>query len=175
MDLTIVETKPPVVELGDGHVTAFCNDFHLYSRYRMAASGTVSRAGSSFDVTGTASFDHMWGFYPASVIAETVALKLGLDDGRDVFVGVAKAPRLDIGLRFGVISGREGEVTTLHHDDFSLTPTRYWRRDQTCAYPVEWDVEVAGLRLHVSAVVDESELRTTDPVIAALWPEFPAY
>ena len=57
-----------------------------------------------------------------------------------------------------------------------MRPTRYWRRDSTCSYPVEWDVDVKGLRLHVRPSLEHTELRATRwPEMYALWPEWPAY
>jgi hypothetical protein len=54
-----------------------------------------------------------------------------------------------VSLRTRWISDARGNVTTLRREDFAVTPGRLWRRDATCAYPVEWGVTIKGLRLHV--------------------------
>lgn len=176
VDLEIDESKPPVIQLGDGHVTLYCNSFSLYSRYRMHAQGTVHDAAGSREVVGTSSFDHLWGFYPGAVAGQTIALKLGLDNGLDAFVGIARTPDGQAaGLQFGAVSDKHGRTTTLHAADATLTPVRYWQRDATCRYPVAWDVRIGTAHFHVEAVIDGAELRATDPAVLALWPEFPAY
>jgi predicted secreted hydrolase len=99
-----------------------------------------------------------------------------LRDGRDMTVWVPR-PGGDqlVSLRTGWISDARGNVTTLRREDFAVTPRRLWRRDATCAYPVEWDVTIKGLRLHVRPALDSTELRTIgSPLSPLLWPEFPA-
>jgi predicted secreted hydrolase len=174
--LQLRQTKAPVLAFGDGHSSAYCQDFDMYSRARMKVTGDLVAMGDQQSVAGTASFDHLWGFYPGAAVAETTALKYSLRDGRDILLGLARPPRSNaITLSFGWISDKQGRVRRLHRGDYSLTPGRTWSAGPGCSYPIDWDVTVLGLRLHSRPVLDESELRVEDPAVAAAWPEWPRY
>jgi predicted secreted hydrolase len=183
VELSLKPSKPAVAQLGDGYFTAYCNYVYLYSRVRMRVTGTLEQGGRPVRVTGTSTFDHSWGFSPLVEVASWDWLTLGLDDGRDVFLLVVRGLRnrkqlpVDVesigDLYTGSISNRRGRVKTLHRGDFTITPTRYWRRDPTCTYPVEWDVNVKGERLHIRASLDTTEVRAIrDPAAFTLWPVY---
>jgi predicted secreted hydrolase len=177
LDLRFTSTKPPTMGFGgDGYLNAYCNTAYVYSRPRMRIRGTLRQDGRSVPVRGTGMFDHNWGFGPGQEIAGWDWLNFELDDGRDISIATATVPKNGelASVHTGSISDARGRVTTLHRGDFSLTPTRYWRRDETCSYPVEWDVRVKGLRLHVRALLDANEVRTPEmPQNYALWPGWP--
>jgi predicted secreted hydrolase len=179
LELELKAVKPAVVEFGDGFTTFYCNSFYNYSRPRMRAVGTLTRQGKAARVTGSSNFTHNWGFAPGFETLRYNHFTFELDDGRDVHVARLRAGRSDSdGAAFyaGSISDAQGRVTALHRGDFALRETRYWQRDKTCKYPVEWDVTVQGRHLHVRPSVVRSELRATQwPAMFALWPEWPAY
>ncbi len=179
LDLALEAVKAPVLGFEDGFMTFYCNSAHLYSRERMRTVGTLQKAGKRVRLAGSTHFMHQWGFMPGFDVLRYNHLTFELDDGRDIHIGNLRAGRTDndaASLDVGSISDASGRTTTLHRGDFHMRPTRYWRRDATCKYPVEWDIEVKGLRLHVRSSFDRAELRATRwPAMYALWPEWPAY
>lgn len=170
--LRIKQHKPVVLAFGDGHATAYCENFDLYSRTRESVSGTSGREA----VVGTGSFDHLWGFYPAAAGTETTALKYSLKDGRDILLGLARMPRSSaISLAFGWVSDRSGRVTRLRRGDYTLGAVRQWSAGPGCSYPVDWDVTVLGTHLHSRPLLDATEIQIADLALAAAWPEWPRY
>jgi predicted secreted hydrolase len=130
----------------------------------MAITGTVTAPGSASPVrvTGSGYFEHAWGFLPALDAANWDLFALQLDDGRDLYLAQMRdRPTSQFTLDFGAISNQAGRVTTLHRADFSVTPTGYWQRDATCRYPVDYDLDVRGLHLHIHPVIQAQELRAT--------------
>jgi predicted secreted hydrolase len=123
---------------------------------------------------------HTWGFSPAidQGLVQYHLFGLRLADGRDIFLGdIHLRGASNIGsIRTGSISRPNGHMTILHTNDFSYTPTSYWRRDATCTYPTAFNITVKGMHLHVQAAVPQTELRALRwPVVYALWPEWPDY
>ena len=178
LDLALKQRKPPVIELGDGYGNFYCNANYFYSRPRMATVGTMTQSGKRTRVTGTSNFLHQWGFMPAIDIATSTYLSFQLRDGRDIFLGLLSLRNDgdELSVHIGSISDARGRVTTLNRRDFRITPTGYWKRDDTCKYPVEYDVEVKGLRLHVAPQLEHTEIRADRwPEMFALWPAWPVY
>jgi len=82
-------------------------------------------------------------------------------------------PHNNTEFEYGYISDADGNVTTLRHGDFTATPTRFWRRDATCEYPVDWDVDLGGIHLHAQSVLDGAEMRPTKhPEVLVLFPSY---
>jgi predicted secreted hydrolase len=178
LDLSLESIKPPVIHLGDGYMTLYCNSSYFYSRPRMRTVGTLSQGGTTVPVTGTSNFLRQWGFNVALEVANTTYLSFQLDDGRDVSLGVARLRQdgEEATLRLGSISDAQGNVTTLHSGDFSIVPTGFWRRDASCSDPVEYDITVEGLHLHARPSLQQAEVRATRwPLLFALWPAWPVY
>jgi predicted secreted hydrolase len=125
-------------------------------------------------VSGATNFDRQWGFNVALEVTNTNYFTAQLDDGRDIFVGIVRLRENgeEATLYLGSISDAAGHVTTLHRGDFKVTPTGYWQRDPGCAYPVDYDIEVAGMHLHIRPSVQASEVRATPnwPQMLVLWP-----
>jgi predicted secreted hydrolase len=178
LDLSMDSSKPPVITLDDGYETAYCNSFRLYSRMRMAITGTLKQDGRSVTVDGAGDFFHQWGFMPFLDIVSTQFLSFELDDGRDIFIAVGRlrSDGDEFTIHLGSISDAAGNATALHSGNFTITPTRFWQRDASCSYPVEYDVMVQGLRLHVRPPLEQAEVRATRwPLMYALWPAWPVY
>jgi predicted secreted hydrolase len=176
LDLSLKATRPPVFLFGNGYLNAYCNTSYFYTRPRMDVAGTLQHSGPPVPVTGTAIFDRNWGFDPAQEIAGWDWMNFQLDDGRDIAVVVISLlnGNTTITLRTGVISDQHGNEVHLHPGDFTATPTRYWQRDATCRYPVDWDVTIKGLTLHAHALLDRTEMRSLrSPLTYALWPGWP--
>ncbi|MEO8229901.1 MAG: carotenoid 1,2-hydratase, partial [Chloroflexota bacterium] len=62
LDLTVEATAPPTLHDQDGWVDfGPAGGSYYYSRTKMAADGALTLDGRTFQVTGTAWFDHQWG------------------------------------------------------------------------------------------------------------------
>ncbi|MFL5909480.1 MAG: lipocalin family protein [Gaiellaceae bacterium] len=173
--LSLRATRPPTIQLGDGYLSAWCNNSYYYTRDRMRASARLVKGGRTVAATGDGSFSHQWGFMPLMETVQYNYLSFQLADGRSIVVAEMRDDQDPKHFRIdaGSISYPDGRSTQLHHDDFSFTPTRWWQRDATCRYPVEWDVRVKGMHLHARAELDGSEARATGhPEIYATWPEW---
>jgi predicted secreted hydrolase len=178
LDLDLAATKPTVKELDNGYGDFFCQSTYFYRRPRMEITGRLSRGGSTQSIAGTANFLHQWGFMPAIDAVQSTYITAELNDGRDVFLGIVTLRALGnvLDYRMGSISASDGTVTILHRDDYSIMPTSVWQRDATCSYPSGYDVDVAGVRLHVRAALPNSEVRATRwPEMYGLWPAWPDY
>jgi predicted secreted hydrolase len=178
LDLSLTAGKPVVPASDDGLVTFYCHSVYWYSRVRLQTAGTLTYAGTRTPVTGTSVLHHEWGFVPAELVglAGWDWLDFELDDGRDMSVVVGKPPRPAgnvVSMATGYISKADGSIVTLHRGDFTMHPTRYWRRGPTCRYPVAWNVAIKGLHLRTEALVDSTELRATSaPLGYVLWPSW---
>ena len=179
LDLALEAVKPAVIEFEDGFTTFYCNSLFSYSRVRVPTIGTLKLGGKQVRLSGSSHFIHQWGFAPGFDTLRYNHFTFELEDGRDIYIARLRAGRNDgdqASFYAGSISDASGHTTTLHRGDFDMRPTRYWRRDSTCRYPVEWDVDVKGLHLHVRPSLEHAELRATRwPEMYALWPEWPAY
>ena len=178
LNLTLEATRPPTIQLGDGYLSFYCSSSYYYTREGMRASARLVDGGRTVAATGDGNFTHQWGFMPGMETLNYNYLSFQLADGRDIVVAQM---RLDHDpdhsrIESGSISYPDGRSTLLHHGDFSFTPTRWWQRDATCRYPVEWDVRVRSMHLHARAALDDSEVRATGhPETYAMWPEWPDY
>jgi predicted secreted hydrolase len=174
LQLSIDAVKPPILQFGDGRLNFYCQTADFYSRPRMAIHGTLQLPGPynhTVPVSGLGYFEHAWGFIPALDLANWDLINLQLRDGRDIYAAQLRdRPNgTEFTYDFGATSNPAGQVRTLHRNDFTLTPTAYWRRDSTCSYPVEYDLDVGRTHLHITPVLKQQELRATnDPLIFVL-------
>jgi predicted secreted hydrolase len=178
LNLALRATRAPTIQLGDGYLSAWCNDSYYYSRDDMRASGQLVKGGRTVPATGDGNFTHQWGSMPLMETVQYNYLSFQLADGRAITVAEMRSneDKRPFSIDAGAISYPDGRSTTLHRGDFSLEPTRNWQRDATCSYPVEFDVRVKGMRLHVRPALDQSEVRATQhPEMYATWPEWPDY
>ena len=172
LDLTLTARDAPV---NNGPIQGLCNSAEVYSRERIPTRGTIGQGTRKVPVVGASHFFHLWGFTPGFVVAHVTAFTFDLDDGRSLFAGELRLREggEEFTLRIGSLTDRDGSVMKLGHDDIEFIPGRRWRRSPTCSYPVEWQVRVGDLHLRTRAALDSTELRPTDPVSLALFPEWP--
>jgi predicted secreted hydrolase len=186
LTLSLTATRPPVYLFGNGYINAYCNNAYFYTRPRMRISGTLRHAGTTTRLTGTAIFDRNWGADPAQEIAGWDWLNFKLNNGRDVVIILAtlKKGNTTVTVKTGLISDSRGREVHLHPSDLQATPTRYWQRDSTCRYPVDWNIAMrtrgtkthatSWLHLHAHALLDQTETRSfRTPLAYALWPGWP--
>jgi predicted secreted hydrolase len=163
LDLVLEETKAPVLQHQGGYTDyPFGGYTYYYSRERMTATGTLTIDGVPLRVTGTAWFDHQYGelFKAAKLGWDWFAIQL--DDGRDLMLYVVRDPSGPL-LVGGSLSSAQCEKTEF--TEYRVTPLATWVSPHTgCRYPMGWRVEVAGMSLELTPVLEDQELFTARPV-----------
>ncbi len=141
---------------------------------RLAARGSISVAGTPFDVQGTAWFDHEWGTTELETgTAGWDWFALQLDDGRDLMLYVLRG-RDGQPTRFssGTLVAADGSWTRLEPGDFSVRATGTWTSPESGAvYPSGWTVSVASpaLELEVTPLLRTTELDTLATTGTIYW------
>jgi len=169
LDLTLSSAKPPAIH-GSGGISrkgscATCAS-HYYSFTRLATSGTLSSAGTSYTVEGTSWMDHEFGsdeLQPDQSGWDWFSIQL--DDGREIMLyrlrrtGGGTTPESS-----GSVVDAAGRVTHLPLHDFQIEATGSWRSPATNAlYPSGWIVSVHGIapRLRLVPLLADQELANT--------------
>jgi len=138
------------------------NASYYYSATRMAATGTVTVAGETFDVEGLAWMDREWS---TSALGDDQVgwdwFALQLDDGRDLMYYQLRTqdgtpdPESD-----GVLVGEDGTKTPLYRDDVTLEVTDTWTSPLGGTYPSGWRLRVPAqdLDLTITPYFEAQEL-----------------
>lgn len=174
LELTLRPEKPPAIH-GEGGVSAKGDGAgrasHYYSFTRLRAEGAVTVEGRRTEVAGSSWFDHEWATNQLS--ANQVGwdwFSLQFDHGEELMLFQLRTK--DGGRdrwSGGSWIARDGAVTRIANEDFSLEPLATWKSDATKgAYPVRWRVRIParGLDIEVAARMRDQELRL-DPI--AYW------
>jgi predicted secreted hydrolase len=138
----------------------------------MTASGSLTLAGRTVDVRGSAWFDHQWGDFISVGGGGWDWLALNLADGTDLAVSLVRAADGSYPLVYGTLVDRDGRTRHLDRSAFSVTVTGRWRSARTSAeYPAGWVVEVPGdrLRIELSPTVAAQELDTRATTGVVYW------
>ena len=165
LDLVLTQTKPFVYQ-GDRGLDPKGdepgNASYYYSATRLAAEGTVTVAGETFDVAGLAWMDREWStsaLGPDQVGWDWFALQL--DDGRELMYyqlrrndGTAD-PESD-----GVLVAQDGTKTPVARDDVALEVLDTWTSPLGGTYPSSWRLRVPSqaLDLTVTPYFEAQEL-----------------
>ena len=122
------------------------NASYYYSFTRLPAAGQVTVDGRSFAVAGSAWLDREWS---TSVLGPDIQgwdwFALQLDDGTDLMVYRLRRRDLTASpFSNGILVDASGAVIQrLAAQDFTLTPTQYWRsRKSGARYAVGWDLAI---------------------------------
>jgi predicted secreted hydrolase len=139
------------------------NASFYYSFPRLAANGSITMAGQTFDVTVTAWMDREWGssaLSPGVVGWEWFALQLS--DGRELmFYRLRDGNGNATSYSGGTLIERDGTTERLGAQDVELSATRRWISPSTGnAYPIAWRLRIPRHRvqLTVEPVLDNQEL-----------------
>lgn len=138
---------------------------YYYSLPRIAATGTLSRAGHSYPVSGVAWFDHEWGsgalgsgqsgwdWFALQLADGSTFMFYALRD-RDGAADVHSA---------GTFVDAAGVVRPLGHADVSIEVKDHWTGAQAVRYPSAWRIQSAALALDllIRPVLADQELQTT--------------
>lgn len=165
IDLVLHSRKPPAIHGEDGisrkGPCASCAS-HYYSFTRLQTSGTLTRAGERYAVSGISWMDHEYG--SGELARNQVGwdwFSMQLNDDREIML--YRLRERDGGTTpqsSGSIVGRSGDVTHLALSAFSIAATGTWRSPHTGAlYPSGWTVNVRGVgALTLVPVMRDQEL-----------------
>lgn len=164
-DLQLASTKRPVLQHDQGYTAYPWGGYtYYYSREGMAAAGTVTIAGVTLPVTGTAWFDHQWGDMSSIVQLGWDWFALELDDNSEIMMFVVRESGRQA-LVGGSVSGADGITTQISANDFAVTPLGQWTRPHTgCTYPSGWTIALGDKRFTVTPAIPDQELSTATPV-----------
>lgn len=121
-----------------------------YSGTRLASKGTLQIDGRSLEVEGESWFDHEWAtnqLAPGQIGWDWFSVQL--DDGTELMIyQLRKKDGSADGASSGSFIAADGSVRHLSASEIRLKPTKHWESPKTKGrYPVEWRVEIPGLRL----------------------------
>ena len=159
-----LDVSVPVVLQGDRGLSAKGPQqaSYYYSMPGMPVRGTLTSAGRSHQVSGSAWLDREWS---TSVLGTAQVgwdwFALEFVDGRKLMVFQLR--RRD-GSRDlydqGILIDADGASRALGADDFELTPRRFWTDAWGVAWPIEWQLSIGSEELHVAAAVDDQRMPT---------------
>ncbi|MEM0895558.1 MAG: lipocalin-like domain-containing protein [Verrucomicrobiota bacterium] len=172
LDLKFISRKAPVINGTTGcsqKADGAGNATHYYSLTRLETSGTVTIDGKVHRVSGWSWKDREWG---SNQLTENQTgwdwFSIHFDDGSDLMLYQLRT--VDGGTdpnSSGSYTDSKGVKTHLTRDDFTLTPLRKWKSEETEGeYPVEWKISVPkfGIEATSKAEFDAQELAL--PIIA---------
>ena len=142
-----------------------------YSRPQLVVAGTLTVAGNTHAVRGTAWLDHEWSSaYLAAEARGWDWIGINFDDG-----GALMAFRIRRADGSGYWAGgtyrdAAGTPHTLDPASVRFTPQKRWRSVRTgIDYPVAFRVEAGGLDLTLAPLIDDQELDSRASVGTVYW------
>jgi hypothetical protein len=171
LELELSATKEPALHDQDGWIDfGAAGGSYYYSRTAMDATGSLTVAGATFDVVGSAWFDHQWGDFISIGGGGWDWFAVNLDDGTDLTLSLVRDADGSYPLVYGTIVDPDGTVRHLDRDAFTVTVTDQWASPTTGAvYPARWDIALPDEDLHITltpTVADqELDTRATTGVI----------
>ena len=174
LELDFSATQPPLLQGMAGYSQKGPRPesaSYYYSLPQLAATGTITQAGSTSTGRGTAWLDHEWS---SSYMDERAVgwdwIGINLDDGgalmafqmRDAAGGVLWAG--------GALRSAGGEVRTFVQTEVRFTPLRHWRSPRTGAlYPVSWRVQAGEHEFGIDCLFEDQENDTRATTGAIYW------
>jgi len=164
LDVSLESTKPAVLQHGDGYAEYDVGGYtYYYSRERMAATGTIGVAGQTFDVTGTAWFDHQWGELGQVMNTGWDWFALQLDGGTELMLYILRPKGGDVSLG-GSFTDADCQTTELGPENLKVTSLGEWTSPDTdCTYPSGWTVEFGDQSYTLTPVLEDQELYDVAP------------
>ncbi len=166
LDLQLDAVKPMVGHGEDGFDAKGPepgNASAYFSFTRMAAEGTVSRGGSTYDVSGLAWMDREWS---TSVLSPDIDgwdwFAIQLQDGRDImYYRLRRDDGTASDFSGGTMVLADGSTVPLSAEDVIVNETRFWRSPVSgIRYPVAWRLAMPAfdMDLNLEAVMDAQEV-----------------
>ena len=164
LNLTVRAAKP-LVRNGDRGLSrknaVAGNASYYYSFTRLPAAGTVTVAGTAYDVGGLAWMDREWS---TSALAPDQAgwdwFALQLSDGSDLMVYFLRRKDGSIDpFSAGSLVNAHGAVTKLSAQDLRLRVREHWTSSRGgVVYPAGWRLRTPTLDLEISPKVSDQEM-----------------
>ncbi|ELB2793132.1 carotenoid 1,2-hydratase [Aeromonas hydrophila] len=155
LDLQVSAAKPAVLQGKAGYSEKSPGNASFYYSYpRLTISGTLTLDGETRNVSGEGWFDHEWS---SSVLAQWQSgwdwFSLQFEDGRELmlFRLRTKSGHTEPENRYGILIERDGSSRVLNPAQIRLTSGKTWRGPKGQAYPIEWQLEAADMRLTIQA------------------------
>ena len=171
LDLRLKATKPPALHDRDGWIDfGPAGGSYYYSRTAMDASGTLDLDGRSLTVDGSAWFDHQWGDFISVGGGGWDWFAVNLDDGTDITVSLVRDADGTYPLVYGTVVARDGSVTHLDRNAFSVDVSANWTSPATDAvYPAFWTIRIPSrdltITLRPTVAAQELDTRATTGVV----------
>jgi predicted secreted hydrolase len=171
LDLRLATRKPPALHDGDGWI-----DFgpgggsYYYSRTDMAASGTLTLDGTTFQVDGSGWFDHQWGDFISVGGGGWDWFAVNLDDGTDLTLSLVRDADGSYPLIYGTRVRPDGTTEHLDRDAFTVDVAGSWTSPTTGAtYPAGWSIHLPEDKLTIdltpTVAAQELDTRATTGVV----------
>ena len=163
IDLELDATKPAALHDGDGWVDFGAGgSSYYYSRTAMDATGSLTLGDRTFDVTGSAWFDHQWGDFIAVGGGGWDWFAINLDDGTDLMLSLVRDIDGSYPIVYGTLVDAAGRTRNLPRDAFDVEVTDRWLSPKTGAdYPAGWRITIPGEDLEIDADARPSPTRSS--------------
>jgi len=172
--LTLESTKPVVFHDGDGYVDwGAAGGSYYYSRTRMAAAGSLVLDGATYEVEGSAWFDHQWGdFVSLGAGGGWDWYAIELADGTDIVLNRLRTADGSYPVEYGEMVAADGSVRHLDGSAFSIEATGSWISPHTgTTWPAGWQVRIPGegLEITLDPTVADQDLDTRGTTGVVYW------
>jgi predicted secreted hydrolase len=171
LGLHLTARKPAALHDRDGWI-----DFgpgggsYYYSRTDMTAAGTLSLGDVTYQVDGSAWFDHQWGDFISVGGGGWDWFAVNLDDGTDLTLSLVRDADGSYPLIYGTRVRPNGATEHLDRSAFTVDVTRTWTSPRTGAtYPAGWAIRLPRdeltIELAPTVAAQELDTRATTGVI----------
>ena len=173
LDLRLATRKPPALHDRDGWI-----DFgpgggsYYYSRTDMAARGSLTLGDTTYQVDGSAWFDHQWGDFISVGGGGWDWFAVNLDDGTDLTLSLVRDADGSYPLIYGTRVRPDGTAEHLDRQAFTVKVTGSWTSPATGArYPAGWSIHLPDdlLTIDLSPTVAAQELDTRATTGVVYW------
>ena len=172
--LRMAPGAPPVANGIDGFSAKAADTRHAsyyYSRPRLTASGSVTVAGKSQQVTGQAWLDHEWS---SELLPEAAQgwdwIGINLDDGSALMAFRLRDEGHQALWSAASFRRTDGATDILPASDVAFEPLRHWRSPRTgISYPVAWRLRIGRRILLLQPLMDDQELDSRRSTGAIYW------
>jgi predicted secreted hydrolase len=175
LSLNFEATTPVMLHNDIGWLPTEAGASYYYSWPRQDAVGELTLNGETFEVAGTAWFDHQWGdFFVLGKPAGWQWFAIQLEDGGSLMLTESRGLDGKVAQTYGTYMSPGGEVRSLQGDvdGIELAVTGEWTSSVTGAtYPSGWAVVIESLELDliVNPVVNDQEVRGGLPLASTYW------
>jgi predicted secreted hydrolase len=138
----------------------------------MAAKGALTLGGTTFQVDGSAWFDHQWGDFISVGGGGWDWFAVNLDDGTDLTLSLVRDADGSYPLIYGTRVRPDGTTQHLDRDAFTVDVTGKWTSPSTGAtYPAGWSIHLPADQLTISLTptVSAQELDTRATTGVVYW------